>query len=548
MRVLGVIALLIGLPIIVIGQVLTETAQQDWRAGELARVSDGSSAGAALVADRVDNVISRTTAIAATPSIRDLVAHRDVLGLEGALGDLRPLYAGDVLRLFVLDPQGRFVASAPAQRHLNGTDLSRTEYFIMATNPWHAYVSSVDQTPFDDHASAVTIAVPVLDGLRNPIGMLSAVIDLSQGQSWLKPLGALLDEVYVIDSQGRLVFGVSQVKGSSTLDRDLRADPNVLVALGGGDVRTESDDLFSGARRFVAAAPINIARWYAFAAEDGSKRLAALSRLSEGLLVLRLALLAMLAGGGIMLSRTVLKQQRIALANLQRLNKSKSDFVSVVSHEFRTPLTGIQGFSEMIRDEDLTTAEVKEFANDINKDALRLSRMIGELLDLDRMESGRMNQSRARVDLNALVSESVAHERANASHHTFVIELDPALTEVWADHDRIVQVLTNLINNAIKYSPNGGTITVGTARLDDAAHCWVRDEGMGIPAASLELVFERYSRLETGHTRTIQGTGLGLPIVREICQAHGGRVWAENNPGKGSTFHVTLPFSIRDAA
>jgi two-component system sensor histidine kinase VicK len=100
----------------------------------------------------------------------------------------------------------------------------------------------------------------------------------------------------------------------------------------------------------------------------------------------------------------------------------------------------------------------------------------------------------------------------------------------------------------VKYSPDGGTITVGTERLDDAAHCWVRDQGMGIPPESIETVFERYSRLETTKTRSIQGTGLGLPIVREICQAHGGRAWADSTQGSGSTFHVTLPFDPRSAA
>jgi signal transduction histidine kinase len=273
-----------------------------------------------------------------------------------------------------------------------------------------------------------------------------------------------------------------------------------------------------------------------------------LSVLLDGLLALRLALLGLLLGGGVLLSRTTLRQQRIALADLRKLNKSKSDFVSVVSHEFRTPLTGIQGFSEMIRDEDLSTEDVKDFANDINKDAHRLSRMITELLDLDRMESGRMSQNRERVDLSALATEAVAHARPNASRHTFAMELDPALPEIWADRDRITQVLTNLISNAVKYSPDGGTITVGTERLDDAAHCWVRDQGMGIPPESIETVFERYSRLETTKTRSIQGTGLGLPIVREICQAHGGRAWADSTQGSGSTFHVTLPFDPRSAA
>jgi signal transduction histidine kinase len=347
----------------------------------------------------------------------------------------------------------------------------------------------------------------------------------------------------VVDQHGLLVFGVNGV--DATPLRDLTVDPNVRDARAGFAVRTEADDLFTGARRFVAAAPVAGLGWSVLVGESPASSTERLSHALDGLLALRLALLTLLLGGGVLLSRTTLRQQEIALSDLRKLNKSKSDFVSVVSHEFRTPLTGIQGFSEMIRDEELTMAEAKDFANDINKDAHRLSRMITELLDLDRMESGRMTQNRERVDLGALATDAVEHQRHTASRHRFAMELDPSLHEIWADRDRITQVLTNLISNAVKYSPDGGTITVGTSRLDDAAHCWVRDEGMGIPAESLEEVFERYSRLETTKTRSIQGTGLGLPIVREICQMHGGRAWAESTLTKGSTFHITLPIDQR---
>src|SRR5207253_292441 len=147
------------------------------------------------------------------------------------------------------------------------------------------------------------------------------------------------------------------------------------------------------------------------------------------------------------------EQQRRAMEELERLNRAKSDFVSIVSHEFRTPLTGIQGFSEMMRDEPLTVDEMKEYAGDINKDAQRLNRMINEMLDL------------------------------------------------------------------------------------------VRDRGMGIPGDALESIFERYGRIESRATRYIQGTGLGLPIVRQIMTMHGGQVWAESTVGEGSLFHVTLPLA-----
>jgi signal transduction histidine kinase len=238
-----------------------------------------------------------------------------------------------------------------------------------------------------------------------------------------------------------------------------------------------------------------------------------------------------------------LAAQTAANAQLERLNKAKSEFVSIVSHEFRTALTGIQGFSEMMRDEDFTLEEMKEYADDINKDALRLNRMITEMLDLDRMESGRMTLNVEPVDLNAIVADVAARSRVNAPNHPVRLELDEALPEVAGDRDKLTQVLTNLVSNAIKYSPDGGEIALSSAREGDVAHVRVRDHGVGIPPDALENVFERFSRVESGASRYIQGTGLGLPIVRQIVQMHGGRAWAESAMGEGSTFQFTLPLA-----
>jgi signal transduction histidine kinase len=235
------------------------------------------------------------------------------------------------------------------------------------------------------------------------------------------------------------------------------------------------------------------------------------------------------------------ERQRVAVAELERLNRAKSDFVSIVSHEFRTPLTGIQGFSEMMQSEDLTIDEMREYAGDINKDAHRLNRMITEMLDLDKMESGRMQLHHEPVALNDLVSEAVDRLRPTAPNHPVSLRLDPLIGEVNGDRDKLTQVMANLLNNAVKYSPKGGEIVVSTRLEGEATHVVVRDHGMGIPNGALEAIFERYGRVESPATRHIQGTGLGLPIVRQIVQLHGGMVWAESTVGEGSVFHVTLP-------
>ncbi|HKW78382.1 MAG TPA: ATP-binding protein, partial [Candidatus Limnocylindria bacterium] len=242
------------------------------------------------------------------------------------------------------------------------------------------------------------------------------------------------------------------------------------------------------------------------------------------------------------------ERQRAAMEQLEKVNRAKSEFVSIVSHEFRTPLTGIQGFSEMMRDEDLPLAELKEYAADINKDAQRLNRMINEMLDLDRMEAGRMTLNREPADLNAIITDAVERVRPNAPSHPITLALDHTLPLLSADRDRLTQVAANLLSNAVKYSPTGGEIVVSTVREGQDAHVVVRDHGMGIPQDKLESIWERYSRIETDRTRGIQGTGLGLPIVKQIVGMHGGRVWAESEVGRGSSFHVSLPLAASSQA
>ncbi len=238
---------------------------------------------------------------------------------------------------------------------------------------------------------------------------------------------------------------------------------------------------------------------------------------------------------------TALTAQQLTSARLEHLSRAKTDFVSLVSHEFRTPLTVIQGFSEILRDEEFTPAEVKEYAEDIHGEAIRLNRMINELLDLERMESGRMELHREPVDLNSLVRGVVERLTPGAPQHPIRLQLDARLPALPGDRDKLVQVLINLLNNAIKYSPHGGVIMITTDTRDDRAEVTMDDHGMGIPPSALEKIFDRYARIESNAHRYIQGTGLGLPIVRQIVELHGGRVWAESTLGQGSRFQFTLP-------
>ena len=232
---------------------------------------------------------------------------------------------------------------------------------------------------------------------------------------------------------------------------------------------------------------------------------------------------------------------------IEQLSKLRGEFVAIVSHEFRTPLTGIQGFSEMMRDEDLSVAEMREYAGDINKDARRLSRLLSDMLDLDQMESGLMTPDLWPLDLNGIATSTAAQFGGSAADHPIELDLDERLPRITADAERLGQVISNLLSNAIKYSPKGSPVTLRTRGDDRSVVLTVTDRGIGIPSDQLENIFNRYSQTEGSATRTIQGTGLGLPIVRQIVKLHEGRVWATSEPGKGAVFHVQLPL-VRSAS
>jgi len=241
-----------------------------------------------------------------------------------------------------------------------------------------------------------------------------------------------------------------------------------------------------------------------------------------------------------------LESQRDANANLEKLDRTKTEFLSIVSHEFRTALTGIQGFSELIRDGGLESDEVRAYGGYIFNDADRINRLIGDMLDLDRMESGRMSMRSGDVDINEVLTEAMARAGA-ATSFEFKADFDPRLPIVVGDRDRLIQVVSNLVNNAIKYSPDGGTVTLSTRAEGGYALISVTDTGLGIPADEIGHVFERFRRVRSGAAQSIPGTGLGLTIVKQIVEMHGGKIWVESAVGHGSAFHFTVPLAAEDA-
>jgi PAS domain S-box-containing protein len=242
-----------------------------------------------------------------------------------------------------------------------------------------------------------------------------------------------------------------------------------------------------------------------------------------------------------------LESQREANANLEKIDRTKTEFLSIVSHEFRTALTGIQGFSELIRDGGLEPDEVRSYGGYIFNDADRVNRLIGDMLDLDRMESGRMTMRTADVDINDVLAEVVSRAAPSATSVEFKSDIDPRLPIVTGDRDRLIQVVSNLVNNAVKYSPEGGVVTIVSRAEGGYALMSVSDTGLGIPPDEIGHVFERFRRVRSGAAQSIPGTGLGLAIVKQIVEMHGGKIWVESAVGHGSSFHFTVPLAANSA-
>jgi PAS domain S-box-containing protein len=228
------------------------------------------------------------------------------------------------------------------------------------------------------------------------------------------------------------------------------------------------------------------------------------------------------------------------LAELEKLNQMKTEFTSMVSHEFRTALTGIQGMSELINGGQMTPAEVKEYSGYIFQEAERVNRLITDMLDLDRLEAGKMRLQMSPTDLNAIVEGVAVRSSVVSDKHRISTDLEPNVPMVLGDSDRLVQVVTNLVSNAIKYSPVGGDVLISTRFVNGAVEVSITDHGVGIPADFVDRLFGRFERYEKSPSKVI-GTGLGLAIARQLIEMHGGKIWVESADGSGSVFRFTIP-------
>jgi PAS domain S-box-containing protein len=276
---------------------------------------------------------------------------------------------------------------------------------------------------------------------------------------------------------------------------------------------------------------------------DGITRIAV--QLEDPIRTVELAHSAIMDDTGQQIGRLILLND---VTEQRAAERMKDELISILSHELRTPLTSILGYSKLLVDRPHSAAEKRQrWASHILEKSRMLNRLVSEVLDLARLNMHRFDLRPAPLNLEALIRRIVGEQRLTTDSHTIQLQVLDDLGAVPVDQDRLDQVLTNLLINAIKYSPDGGVIQVRAGATDEQVWLEVEDEGIGIAPEYHERIFEPFFRVDNSTTRDVYGTGLGLSLCRGIIEAHGGTISVDSEVGDGTTFRIRLPLLAPDA-
>ena len=475
----------------------------------------------------------------------------------------------------ILGALGLVALIAVAIRTAGGDELSSLHHLYLVPALWAALargvtggalaglvaglVQALSVLPLIERAG---LSWPALDGLvslSTPLTMgltIGRLVDQSRGRG--AQLGALLDIQRSLAVNGPLEERLAAV--AELTRRALGVDRARLVLEAGGDVPIAASapgnfrpaEAAPGAaatpcRRLVLPLDAGQGPVGALILErDGDLSTAARSVASALALHLALAIEnARLTERQRHFAHELEEKVAGATRRLRELDQAKNEFLTIASHELRTPLTALQGFSELLLTREVPAERARRYLGHVHTESQRLGRIVGDLLDLSRIESGRGPElRRVPVDLREIIEANVEIFASQHLRHHFHWSGAGSVPSLCADRDAVDRMLKNLLSNAIKYSPRGGRVRVEAGLAVDKpgmVELSVEDDGVGIPAEALPRIFDPYVRIANPETVTAPGLGLGLSLVRGLAHAHGGSIEVESLPGKGSRFRVLLP-------
>jgi signal transduction histidine kinase len=379
----------------------------------------------------------------------------------------------------------------------------------------------------DGSASSEEVARELLETLHGKVEFEQGTVLLADGGMLVSARGLVMR---CLEGQSEPSLDVAPARLSPLAIKAFRTREAARALPGEPDFRPQLEQ-----SRVQVAVPLVLRDHAIGVVELESASAAALSDLAETL-VSSLARHAALA-----IDNLRLEEDTREVATLKKLDRLKTELLGTVSHELRTPLAAIKGYATTLLQHQRMNGELRrEFLGVIDSESDRLEELINNLLDMSRLEAGVLRVDPAPVKLGRVVQNAVERAQHLTADHQIVLDWrgDPWIS---ADVPRVIQVLTNLLNNAIKYSPDGGLISVSGRTRGGQLQVSVTDRGVGIPPREVDKIFDRFHRVEGDLARRVSGTGLGLAICRGLIEAHGGRIWVDSKPGVGSTFTFTLP-------
>jgi len=553
------VAVLIAVPLLAQGEIAASDAREQLRQ----RSSDQNSQIAAQAAaslgaslTRFRDELAAVTTRAATgkaPPLVEAIQSGDMGAVEREIVAIEQVLAPGSLTgsLFVLDHSGRQIA--PHNATFRRLAIDQPYWGIVSDG---TRVALSDPFPVGSGLTVVAASyVPQAIG-EDPVIVCRTLSVKVAAAADLQSFFGSVDELYVLDHRGRLVLRGSRAFTPDPVAMwDLSGDPLVQQALSAGTLNAEGADPFGRGDRQAASAPVADLGWHVIATQPVgaiAREVDALllqQRLVRGLLVvLLLAVTFLLARSA---SEVVRQRKALGAANerLREATLAKSRFLANMSHELRTPLNAIIGFADLLlaRFTGGLSPKQEAYVQDILDSGKHQLSLINDILDLSKVEAGRMELELSSFEVGHAALSALALVREQAVRRGIHVDvaIDPACGAVLADERKLKQIVLNLLANAVKFTPAGGTITLSARRVGGEVEIAVRDTGRGISAEDQARIFEEFAQAKSsGYTE--EGTGLGLTLAQRFVALHGGHIWVESELGRGSTFTFTIPVGALD--